>query len=73
MAKKKAGGYFGEPWILTLILAIIPFTSWVLAIVYRLMHGKILSGILAIPFGFIFWILDLVGVILHKKPSYILI
>lgn len=61
--------YNGLPWIVRLILAIIPFTGWLNAIVYRLANGHLIAGILAIPFGEIFWIVDLITVILNGKPT----
>lgn len=64
MAKSKhQKAYFGLGWVVSLILAIIPFTSWILGIVVRFQRGNILGGILNIPFGFIFWIIDLVTMI----------
>lgn len=67
MAQKN--DYFGLDWIISLILAIIPFTSWVCGFVTRFMEGKILAGILrVIPFfGFIIWIVDLVMMITRKS------
>ena len=68
MASRKSSqkAYFGLPWIISLVLAIIPFTSWILGIVVRFSRGNILGGILNIPFGFIFWIIDLVTMITDK-------
>ncbi len=71
MAKKSGyvGSYNGLPWLVKLILAIIPITSWLNAIIYRLCTGHIIAAILAIPFGWIFWIVDLVTVVLSGKPT----
>ena len=68
MAKSKHGDYFGLPYIVSLILAIIPFTAWVLGFVTRFSEGKILAGILRlIPyFGFIIWVVDLICMIFSK-------
>lgn len=67
MAKSKnQRAYFGLGWVVSLILAIIPITSWILGIVVRFRRGNILGGILNIPFGFIFWIIDLVTMITQK-------
>lgn len=67
MAKSKhQKAYFGLGWGLSLILAIIPFTSWILGIVVRFQRGNILGGILNIPFGFIFWVIDLITMITEK-------
>ncbi len=61
--------YKGLPWIVRLILAIIPVTGWINAILYRLATGHIIAAILCIPFGFIGWLLDLITVILSGKPT----
>ncbi len=70
MAKLKVGGkdYFGLSWIVSLILAIIPFTSWICGAVTRFAEGKIVAGILRLLLGWnIIWILDLVFMILNHK------
>lgn len=70
MAKsKRQRAYFGLGYVVSLILAIIPFTSWILGIVVRFQRGNILGGILNIPFGFIFWIIDLVTMITQKDVT----
>lgn len=68
MAQKKSD-YFGLDWIISLILAIIPFTSWICGIVTRFMEGNILAGILRIIpfFGFVIWVIDLVCMITKKS------
>lgn len=66
MASK--GDYFGLGWLVSLILAIIPVTSWVLGILTRLKEGKIVAAIIRIFFGFnVIWVLDLVFMILSHK------
>lgn len=45
MAKKS--DYFGLSYIVSVILAIIPFTAWICGIVTRFSEGKIVAGILA--------------------------
>jgi hypothetical protein len=67
MAKQKA--YFGLPYIVSVILAIIPITSWILGIVVRFSRGNLIGGILNIPFGFIFWVIDLVTMITKKDVT----
>lgn len=63
---KKGKGYLnaGLPWIVNLILAIIPFTSWILGGVTRIFRGHLIAGILQFipPITLVFWILDIVGV-----------
>ena len=57
--------YFGLGKIVSLILAIIPVTSWIFGAVTRFSEGKILAGIIRLIFGFtIVWIVDLVLMIL---------
>lgn len=68
MAKSSSKDYFGLGKIVSLILAIIPVTSWILGIVTRFKEGKIVAGIIRIFFGFnIIWILDLVFMILNGR------
>ena len=67
MAKRK-GDYFGLSRIVSLILAIIPVTSWILGAVTRFSEGKIVAGLLRLIFGFnIVWIVDLVMMIVKKS------
>ncbi len=71
MAQK--GDYFGLSRIVSLILAIIPITSWVCGAVTRIQEGKIVAGILRIILGWnIIWILDLVFMIMNKHIFRIL-
>ena len=66
MASKK--DYFGLPWIVSVILAIIPFTAWILGAITRLTEGKIVAFLIRLIFGFtIVWIIDLVLMIVSKK------
>ncbi|MCR4789495.1 MAG: hypothetical protein K5839_00280 [Treponemataceae bacterium] len=69
MAKKEKGtDYFGLPWIVSVILAIIPVTSLILGFVTRFQEGKIVAGILRIVLGWnIIWICDIFGVIFSRK------
>ena len=57
--------YFGLDKLVSLILAIIPFTAWICGAITRLQEGKIVAGIIRIlPFaGLIIWIADLVCMI----------
>ena len=66
MATKK--DYFGLDWIISLILAIIPVTSWICGAVTRFQEGKYVAAIIRLVFGFnIVWVLDLVFMILNHK------
>ena len=66
MAKKN--DYFGLSWIVSLILAIIPFTSWACGWITRFSEGKIVAGIIRVFFGWnIIWIVDLIMMIVNKS------
>lgn len=59
--------YFGLSYIVSLILAIIPFTSWICGAITRISEGKIVAGIIRlIGLGFILWIVDLILMIVSK-------
>jgi len=58
---KSSKGYFGLSRLVSIILAIIPVTSWICGAITRFTEGKIVAGILRLIFGFtIVWILDLI-------------
>ena len=60
--------YFGLSWIVSLILAIIPVTSWLCGAITRFTEGKIVAGIIRLIFGFtIVWILDLIFMIVKHS------
>ena len=64
MAKRR-GDYFGLGRLVSIILAIIPPTSWILGAITRFSEGKILAGILRLILGWnIIWIVDLILMIL---------
>ena len=66
MAKKS--DYFGLGYLVSLILAIIPVTSWICGALTRLQEGKLVAFLIRLIFGFnIVWILDLVFMVLNKK------
>lgn len=66
MAKKS--DYFGLGYIVSLILAIIPVTSWLLGVVTRFTEGKIVAGILRLLLGWnVIWILDIVFMALNHR------
>lgn len=63
----KKSDYFGLGYIVSLILAIIPFTAWICGAITRFSEGKIVAGIIRlIGLGFIIWVLDLVFMIMSK-------
>lgn len=66
MASKK-GDYFGLAYIVSLILAIIPVTSWICGAITRFSEGKIVAGILRLLLGWgIIWLIDLILMIFSK-------
>ena len=65
--------YFGLGYIVSLILAIIPITSFICGFITRLMEGKIVAALLRLLLGWnIIWILDLIFMILSKHIFRIL-
>lgn len=67
MAKRKSD-YFGLGYVVSLILAIIPVTSWILGAITRFSEGKIVARLLRLVFGFnIVWLVDLVLMIVKKS------
>ena len=59
--------YFGLGYIVSIILAIIPVTSWICGVVTRISEGKIVAGILRLVLGWnVIWICDLILMIVSK-------
>lgn len=71
MAKKGQKAYLGLDWIVSLILAIIPFTNVILGIVTRVQRGNILMAILNVVLAPIFYIVDLVSIIINQDLKYL--
>ena len=61
MAKKSLGNdYLGLPWIVSLILTIIPITNLVLGVITRFCEGHWICALIRLLFGWnIIWILDI--------------
>ncbi len=60
--------YFGWGRVLSIILAIIPVTAFILGFVTRLMEGKIVAAILRLILGWnIIWLIDLVLMIVNGR------
>ena len=68
MASRKSSqkAYFGLDWIISVILAIIPFTNVLFGIVTRAMRSNWLGLILNIVLAPIFYFVDLITIILNK-------
>lgn len=65
---KSSKDYFGLGRVVSLILVIIPITSWILGAVTRFSEGKIVAGILRLVLGWnIIWIADIVCMIINKR------
>ena len=59
--------YFGLSYVVSVILAIIPVTSWLCGAITRFKEGKIVAGIVRLVFGWnIIYICDLVLMIISK-------
>ena len=63
----KSGDYFGLSRIVSIILAIIPFTAWLLGLITRFQEGKIVAGIIRIFGGWLIWLIDLIMMIVNGK------
>lgn len=65
MAEGKKG-YLDQGFdkIINLIFAIIPFTSWLLGGITRILRGHVIAGILQLitPVAVVFWIVDILHV-----------
>ncbi len=62
-------GYLGiNNWAVTIIFALIPFTSWILGAITRIQRGHVIAGVLQLipPITGFFWITDLVGAFIKK-------
>lgn len=71
MAGKK--DYFGMGYLVSVILAIIPVTSWILGVATRFQEGKVIAGLLRLFLGWnIIYVLDLICMIFSKKIFRIL-
>ena len=65
---KRSSDYFGLGYVVSLILAIIPVTSWLCGAITRFQEGKLVAGIIRLVFGFtIVWVIDLVLMIVSKR------
>ena len=58
--------YFGLSWIVCLVLAIFPLTSVICGVITRVQRGNILGAILNLVVCPLFWIIDLVTMIVNK-------
>ncbi|MBE5758069.1 MAG: hypothetical protein E7345_03975 [Clostridiales bacterium] len=63
--------YFGLSWIVCVILAIIPVTSIICGIVTRVQRGHVLGAILNFILCPIFYIIDIVTMLLSKDITFL--
>lgn len=72
MASRSGRGYwFGTPWIVSIILSIIPGLNWFLGVVHRLVKGNILGVIVYLFFGGILGFLDFITILLGNEISFL--
>ena len=62
---KRVRAYFGLGWILSIIFAILP-TNVIFGIITRAFRGKILGLILNIIFAPVFYVIDLISIIIFR-------
>ena len=72
MARGRGYLNLGLAWIVNVVLAIIPFNSWLLGGITRISRGHLISGILQLitPVAVVFWILDIITVLTRGDLMY---
>ena len=66
--KRTRKDYFGLGYVVSVILAIIPFTTWLCGAITRFSEGRIIAGLLRLIFGFtIVWLVDLIMMIVKHR------
>ena len=68
---KGGKAYFGSGWLISVILAIIPVTNIILGIVTRIQRGKLLGAILNFFLCPLFYIVDLITIIVMKDLVFL--
>ena len=71
MAAKTNKAYLKQSHIVSIILAIIPITNIVLGILFRLGNKQLVLAILNLVLAPIFFIVDLVSVLLNNDLKYL--
>ena len=72
MAAKTNKAYLKQTHLISLILAIIPITNVILGIVFRLQKGNLLLAVLNFILAPIFYVVDLVSVLLNNQLKYLI-
>ena len=70
MAKSEKA-YLGLPWIISVILAIVPFTNIVGGIWTRVERGNILMAVLNFVLAPIWYAVDLVSIVFHRDIKWL--
>ena len=72
MAKRKSKGLsYGFDRIINIILAIFPLTNIILGVVKRAVNGQLVGAILNVILAPLFYIIDLITVILYDKLIFL--
>jgi len=58
--------YFGLGWLISIIIAAIPFTNLVGGIITRLWRGRVFMALFNFIFSPFFYVLDLIMIVLTK-------
>ena len=64
---KKSTGYLGFSYLISVILAIIPFTNIIFGVITRLQRNNLIGVVLNIILCPVFYVIDLVTMILSKR------
>ena len=64
---KKSTGYLGFSYLISVIFAIIPFTNIVFGVITRLQRNNLIGVVLNIILCPVFYVIDLVTMILSKR------
>jgi len=71
MAAKTNKAYLKQSFIISLLLAIFPLTNIILGILFRLGKKHLLLAVLNLLLAPIFYIVDLVSVLLNNNLKYL--
>ena len=63
--------YFGLDWLICVILAIIPVTSIICGLITRVQRGNILGAILNFLLCPLFWLIDLITMLVKKDIVFL--
>ncbi|NLK17232.1 MAG: hypothetical protein GX304_01730 [Clostridiales bacterium] len=69
---KNSGGYLGLGYIVSIILAIIPFTNLILGVLLRIDRRQYLLALLNVIIFPVFYVIDIISIILKNKLDYLI-